>query len=84
MGPAGGSGAIDARRWTTRPGDRLTRAQLAALYGGNPRAGRIMASDATPNVLLFSDPPERGRPWESLDGPTQEGAWSFTGRGPAG
>jgi len=71
--------------WTTQPGERLTRAQLAARYGGNPRAGRIMASDTTANVLLFSDPVERGRPWELHDGPASDGtAWSFTGRGPVG
>lgn len=73
-----------ANEWTTQPGDRLTRAQLAARYGGNPRAGRIMASDSTPNVLLFSDPPERGRPWEVHDGPESGGGWWFTGRGSSG
>lgn len=71
--------------WKTQPGERLTRAQLAARYGGNPRAGRIMASDATANVLLFADPVERSRPWEFNDGPTADGsAWAFTGRGPVG
>lgn len=57
--------------WKTQPGERLTRAQLAAHYGGNPRAGRIMVSDTTANVLLFADPVERSRPWEVNDGPTE-------------
>lgn len=74
-----------AGEWVTVPRERLTRAELAARYGGNPHAGRVMASETTPNVLLFSDPADDRRTGLGFDGWDRDReVFRFAGRGTVG
>jgi hypothetical protein len=71
--------------WDTRIGEITTREALAGKYGGSANSGGIVPSRSSPNVFVFSDPPE-GRKWGyTHDGHAKNGSeYFYTGQGTVG
>lgn len=70
--------------WKMEIGDRATRAEIQADYGGGSQGG-ILPSRSTPNVVLFSDPSKGKTFGYDFDGWAEDGAhFLYTGEGQIG
>jgi hypothetical protein len=75
-------GAIAARHWDLRPGDRIKRTELHRRFGGSGQGG-ISPSARTPNVFLFTDPVGIQHGYIG-DGYGDNGTFNYTGEGQRG
>jgi hypothetical protein len=72
--------------WHLKPGDRTTRAELVARYGGSVQSGGIVPSRTSSFVMVFSDADEGAHfGYSQHDGVTDDGyGFDYTGAGQEG
>ena len=74
-------------RWSTLPGQLVTRTEIADLYGGSIYPG-IQTSTKTPNVMIYTDRAAGERNGYIYDGwspdPGEDGVFYYTGAGQVG
>ena len=72
--------------WHLQPGDRTTRAELVARYGGSVYSGGIVPSTTSSFVMVFSDVDEGAQfGYSQHDGVTDDGlGFDYTGAGQVG